>query len=132
MTPCTLTTFRMYLYSRRHQLAKGTRFSKAPWEATKSKKRQKSSSSKIWYDTDATDESREQQQHQVLQGKFSKSFSGTHIYMVHNFVSLKNYSVVSSSIRLHKVWQPKDLRTMGKLWICGKNSSNLFLLLCRS
>ena len=44
-------------------------------------KRQKSSSSKISSETDATDESiGHKQHHKVLQVKFSKRFSGIHIY----------------------------------------------------
>ena len=47
------------------------------------KKRQKNSSSKISFGTDATDESTgHKQQHQVSQGNFSKRFSGIHIYFI--------------------------------------------------
>ena len=47
------------------------------------RKRQKSPSSKISSGTDATDESTGyKQQHQVLQGKFSKSFCGIYIYFI--------------------------------------------------
>ena len=46
--------------------------------------------------TDATDESiGHKQQHQVSQGKFSKCFTGIY-HIFHNFMSLKNSSVVSS------------------------------------
>ena len=56
-------------------------------------KRQKSSSSS---GTDTTDESiGHKQQHQVSQGKFSKRFTGIY-HIFHNFMSLKNSSVVSS------------------------------------